>query len=169
MKTIYYAPYSYHSESLKIYCNSIRKQSYLGDDILVMLTQKYMWLAENLYLSLFWGYVSMSEVSVLLERNSHNSKALKDIYKATVDWESLLLLFINRKKVCFKTLLGSIGNKLKAALKNIVLCAFAKKFQIQPSNLHFDCLNKLWKFWDLLHDRWLEAQTNLIKVCLMSL
>lgn len=27
-----------------------------------------------------------------------------------------------------------------ATLKNIVLCVFAKKFQIQPSNWHFDCL-----------------------------
>ena len=64
----------------------------------------------------------MSEVSVLFKRNLRNSKALKDICKANVDSESLPLVFITRKKLCFKTLLGSIGNKLKATLNKVVFC-----------------------------------------------
>lgn len=120
---------------------SIRKQSYLGDGTLVMLIQKYMWLIEKLYLP-FFEDIFVSEVSVLLERNSHNSKALKDICKATVDSESLLLLFIKRKKLCFKTLLGSIGNKLKATLKkqSVFYVRLLRNSKFKPSVLHFGCL-----------------------------
>lgn len=83
--------------------------------------------------------------SVSLERNPQNIKALKHIYKATLWIEKVCYFYlsIRKKKVCFKTLFGNIGNKLKATLKkknHVVLCAFAKKFQIQFSNLHFDCL-----------------------------
>lgn len=76
---------------------SVKKQSYLGDGTLVMLIQKYMWLIEKLYLP-FFEDIFMSEVSVLLERNSHNSKALKDICKATVDSESLLQNYLSKEK-----------------------------------------------------------------------
>lgn len=57
--------------------------------------------------------------SVSLERNPQNIKALKHIYKATLWIEKVCYFYlsIRKKKVCFKTLFGNIGNKLKATLK----------------------------------------------------